>query len=593
MLISREIKSTISEVCLKHFQQEVTNPNLELYKGEKFGHFSSSIAYELAKKVGKNPHNLADILIDEIIKNSNLDFEKIENVNGFINFYLSNNFLLSFLEKEIDQNTLGKGNLFENKKVLVEYTDPNPFKLFHIGHFMTNALGESSSRLIKNQGATVVNICYQGDVGIHIAKTILGLLHFIKEGRYTLKDFLNLNNEMAIKELGEAYVWGSKAYSEKEEEKVKIQDLNNLIFKISQKLALENNVELVNEYLNSKNFDYDTIEKIYDKGRKESLKYFEKIYYKLGTKFQDYSFESTTGEIGSKIVKESPLFEESEGAVIWNGKNYENHNIQVLINRFGIPTYGAKEIGLNLLKKQKYNPDLSLIFTAREQEFYFKDLIEIFKQLGLSQQTIHLPHGELRLKTGKMSSRTGEVITLDEVISQIKEHIVINFSSKKDQKFLEGISEKIAISALKYLILKNSIGSNIIYEPEKIVDLNGNTGTYLQYTYARCKSVLKKAGAFDFEANNQQVFNTQEREILIKSSMFNEITLQATKDLSPSTLATYLYDIAKSFNSFYNDNKILDDNTEIKDLRLFLTLITSEILEKGLFLLGMEPLEEL
>ena len=144
------------------------------------------------------------------------------------------------------------------------------------------------------------------------------------------------------------------------------------------------------------------VKKIYEKGRKDSLNYFEEIYHKLGTRFMDYFFESSTGEIGTKIIKESPFFKESEGAIIWDGKEI-GHNIQVLINRYGIPTYGAKEIGLNLQKKQKYHPDLSIVCTAKEQEFYFKDLIEIFKQLGFSQETIHLAHGELRLTTGKMS----------------------------------------------------------------------------------------------------------------------------------------------------------------------------------------------
>lgn len=591
MIFSEKIKLTLSNICENHFQQRIQNPNLELYKGEKFGHYSSSISYELSKKVGKKPTDTADILI-EAFTSSDLGtyFSKIENVNGFINFYLNDFFILEEIQKEINKDIFGTGKSLENKKVLVEHTDPNPFKLFHIGHFMTNALGEAVYRLIKNQGAETLNICYQGDVGIHIAKTVFGLLHFISNKNYSLEEFLNFDTNKTIEEFGKAYVLGSQKYKEDEESKLKIQDLNSLIFTISQEIPLNEGIQIVNKYQDSKFYEYEDIKKIYYKGRKDSLDYFESIYKKLGSKFDDYFFESITSEIGTKIIKESPLFHISEGAIIWDGKEI-GHNVQVLINSFGIPTYGAKEIGLNLQKKNKYKPDLSVVCTAREQEFYFKDLIEIFKQLGFSQETIHLPHGELRLTSGKMSSRTGEVITLDEIINQITQHIIINFSSKKSQKFLESISEKIAISSLKYLILKNSIGSNIIYDPEKITDLNGNTGSYLQYTYARCQSVIKKAGIINL--NTQYELSDFEKDLIISFFMFPEITKKAALEFSPVILTNYLHDIAKKFNLFYNDYKILDENVELRNFRVYLCLINSYILKKGLDLLGIEPLEEI
>jgi arginyl-tRNA synthetase len=536
--------------------------------------------------------DVAEIIIKNI-ENENIatSFEKIENVKGFINFYLSERFIAEKLMKDIDEDTFGTGNYFSGQKVMVEYTDPNPFKLFHIGHFMTNALGESVYRLINSQSADAINVCYQGDVGIHVAKTIFGILRNIEAKNYSLETFLSLSNVKTIEYLGEAYVLGSKLYNQ-ESEKSLIQELNNLVFTISQKLATASGVEIVNKYKDTDKFDKDEIEKIYDKGRKESLDYFETIYKKLGTHFKDYFFESTTGEIGTRIIKSSPIFEESDGAVIWDGKKH-GMNVEVVINQYGIPTYGAKEIGLNQYKKTKYNPDLSIIFTAKEQEFYFRDLIEIFKQLNFSQETIHLPHGELKLKTGKMSSRTGEIITLDEIIKQIKEEVIVRFSSKKDQKFLEQISEKIAIASLKYLILKNSIGTDIIYEPDVILDLNGNTGPYLLYTYARCNSVLKNAGIFNYEPSESIQINSLEKEILVKAAMFNDIVQKAAREYSPSTLANFIYDYAKTFNHFYNECKILEDTQSIRNFRLFLTLTSSKILEKGLNLLGIEVLDNL
>lgn len=593
MILSDQIKSYLQSVINKEFGIESIKINLENYKNQNFGHYSTSVSLEVSKKVGKTPLEVAEIIIAKIEQNgiSNLEFEKILNVNGFINFYLRKDFIFNYLNELLITDSLGKGDFYKNQKVILEYTDPNPFKQFHMGHFMTNALGESVFRLIKEQGADAVNVCYSGDVGIHVAKTIYSILKKIEDKEYSLEDFLNFNNKTTIEHLGDSYVIGSKLY-ENEEDKTKIQDLSSLIFKISQKLAKEQNIEPSIKYKDSLYFKYDLVEKIYDKGRNESIIYFKSIYKKLGTNFKELFFESVTGEIGYQIVKNNTIFEESDGAIIWDGKKY-GKNVQVLINGRGNPTYSTKDLGLNVLKKAKYNPDLSIIFTAREQEFYFEDLIEIFKQLGFTQETIHIPHGELRNKSGKMSSRTGDIVTLDEILDQIKQEVIINFSSKKDQKFLESISDQIAIASLKYLILKNSIGSNIIYDPKSITDLTGNTGSYLLYTYARTNSVIKKSQVFEFSLSENTELNVQENQILVKVLMFNEILRKYAQELSPSILATYLYELAKDFNHFYNENKILDDNKEVMDQRIFLTLLVNKVLNKGLYQLGIEPLESL
>jgi len=596
MNLSQSISKLLSSISQQEFQITPKNLNLELYKGNNYGHYSTSICFEFSKTLGKSPKDIAEILINKIYENkkNEIEFEKIENINGFVNFYLTKEFIISKLQTDIENNSFGFGDSFLNKKVVVEYTDPNPFKQFHMGHFMTNALGECVFRLISSQGAVATNLCYSGDVGIHVAKTIFGLLNKIENKEYSLEDFLSFNNSKIIEQLGESYVLGSSLYKE-EVNKEKIQDLNNMIFAISQKYAQTEGIEIVNKYEYSDEFDFAQIEKIYDKGRNESILYFKSIYKKLGSNFKELFFESVTGEFGAKIVKESPIFEESEGAIIWDGKKF-NHNVEVLINGRGNPTYGAKEIGLNILKKIKYNPDISIIFTAREQEFYFKDLVEIFKQLEFTQETIHVPHGELRNKTGKMSSRTGDIVTMDDIIGQIKEEVIINFSSKKDQKFLESISEEIAIASLKYLILKNSTGTNIVYDPKTISDLTGNTGSYLLYTYARSANVLKKAGIFTkFDSNTLKDIDlhNEEKELIVKALMFNEVVTKAALEYSPVILASYLFDFAKSFNHFYNDVKILESDENIKELRLFITLISKEILSRGLELMAIRPLENL
>lgn len=593
MLLSQIISSKLKQVSRDIFGVDIPKLNLETYKNSNFGHYSTSLPIELSKKIGKSPNEISQIIIDQFYEDKTLkiEFEKIENVNGFINFYLRKDFIFNYLASLLKEGKLGQGDFYSNQKVVLEYTDPNPFKQFHMGHFMTNALGESVFRLIQRQGADAINVCYSGDVGIHVAKTIYSVLLKIENKEYSLEDYLNFSNKKTIEQLGDSYVKGSQMY-QNEEDKIKIQDLSSLIFKISQKLAKDQGITPQIQYSESKFFEKDIVEKIYDKGRDESISYFKEVYKKLGTNFKELFFESVTGEIGYEIVKNNSIFEHSEGAIIWDGKKF-GKNVQVLINGRGNPTYSTKDLGLNVLKKAKYNPDLSIIFTAREQEFYFNDLIEIFKQLGFTQETIHIPHGELRNKSGKMSSRTGDIVTLDEILDQIKQEVLINFSSKKDQVFLEQISDKIAIASLKYLILKNSIGSNIIYDPKSITDLTGNTGAYLLYTYARTNSLINKSEIFEFSLSEDFEINELEKKVLVKSLMFNEILKKYAIDLSPSILANYLFELAKDFNHFYNENKILGDNKETTDFRMFLTLLTNKILQEGMYQLGIEPLESL
>jgi len=303
---------SLKALIKSEFNLNIEKINFDLYKSNNFGHFSTSISFEVAKHMGKSPNDVGDIIIKKLGEYlaSPLFFLEYKNLNGFINFYVPDSDLIYNPRDLIFSsrgNQLGSGNSFEGKKVLVEYTDPNPFKQFHMGHFMTNALGECVFRLIKSQGAETNNLCYSGDVGIHVAKTIFGLLNKFENKEYSLEDYLNFSNKKTIEQLGEAYVLGSSLYQD-EINKEQIQDLNNLIFTISQKYASKEGVEIVNKYEHSGQFDFEKIEKIYDKGRTESIDYFKSIYKKLGSNFKELYFESTTGEFGSKFVKESPIF---------------------------------------------------------------------------------------------------------------------------------------------------------------------------------------------------------------------------------------------------------------------------------------------
>ncbi len=456
----------------------------------------------------------------------------------------------------------GETKLFEGEKIMVEYTDPNPFKEFHIGHLMSNAVGESISRIIEKNGAEVKRVNWQGDVGLHVAKAIWGK---IQEPSMTW---------------GEAYAYGAKKFDDNKEE---IVSINKKIYERTD----------------------ENINKLYDDGRKDSLEAFEIIYERLGTKFNHYFFESKEGVEGKKIVEEhikDGVFEESDGAVIFRGENFGLHT-RVFINSEGLPTYEAKELGLNK-KKFEVESDLSrsIIVTGNEIKDYFKVLLKVISLIlpEVAKKTEHLPHGMLRLSEGKMSSRTGNIITAENLIDQVKEKVLEKI---KDRDFSDEekneISEIVAIGAIKYSILRQAIGGDIIFDFEKSISFEGDSGPYLQYTAVRAKSVLEKAKyevqSTRYEENKKfEIKNWETAEVERLLYRFPEIVERAGREYAPHHIVTYLTALAAAFNSFYAKEKIIDpENPEASAYKAILTEALYHTLKNGLSLLAIKVPERM
>src|SRR3990167_8413860 len=413
---------------------------------------------------------------------------------GFINFYLSKEFFRKSLGEIIEKGeSFGKGEILKGKKIIVEHTQPNPFKEFHIGHLMNNTIGEAVSRIIKSNGAEVKTTSYHGDVGMHVAKALW-------------KD---------------NYALGAKAFEEDEQAKAEIQEINRKIYNKSD----------------------PEINARYEEGRRKSLEKFEEIYKRLDSNFDFRFFESESGEIGKQIVLDNvgKVFEESEGATVFKGEKFGLHT-RVFLNSDGLPTYEGKEVGLAKIKKGKFPFDQSITITANEQDAFF-DVVEV--AIGevfpeLKDRLKHLSHGILRFSTCKMSSRTGAIIPAEELIEEVKPRV------KGD--------EQVAIGAIKYMILRQAIGNDIIFNLEKSVSTEGDSGVYLQYAYARTNSLLEKAIEQGKDVNVQHsVLNmsreTHEIERLLYR--FPEVVERTGQEYAPHYITTYLTKLAGSFNNFY------------------------------------------
>ena len=531
---------------------------------DKMGDYSVNVAFVVAKSEGKDPMAVGDEIVADLGKDEDLAdvFEKIETVKpGFINFYFKDDFLREKLGEISKEKKYGLNETMKGKTVMVEYTDPNPFKLFHIGHLMSNTIGEAVSRLYEASGAKVLRANYQGDVGLHIAKAIWGMKQ--NEGKMPKE---NDDLKKKVEFLGKSYADGASAYE-------------NLEFK--------EEIEKINEKVYDRSDE--EINKLYDLGKKWSLDYFETVYKKLGTKFDRYFFESGAASDGLDIVKKHPdVFVESDGATVFRGEEHGLHT-RVFVSSKGLPTYEAKELGVNKKKFENDSPDLSVIITGNEINNYFKVLLKVMELTmpDVAAKTKHISHGMLRLPGGKMSSRTGEVITADSLIEQAK--------NKLPESESEKAREKIAIGAIKYSILKQSPGHDIIFDFEKSLSVKGDSGPYLQYTYARLFSILRKAEQENYELRitNYELLNHElELKLIKRLLMFPDTVLESSEKIIPQHLVLYLYELSNDANRFYESVRVLDDEDNNKRMtRLVLISTVSAVLKTGLNLLGIEVLE--
>ncbi|MFH1959108.1 MAG: arginine--tRNA ligase, partial [Patescibacteria group bacterium] len=405
------------------------------------------------------------------------------------------------------------------------------------------------------------------------------------------------------------------AFKENDRAKEQISQLNKLLYQISQDIMVNQKgwqpIADYKQHLDAEiqnNWDYSEIKQLYQAGKTWSMAYFESIYDRVGMSFDNYYPESVVAEYGLKAVKQGlakGIFTESQGAVVYEGEKYGLHT-RVFINSAGLPTYETKELGLAPAKYQDGEYDASIIITGNEINEYFQVLLAAMKEVEpeLGEKTEHIGHGMVRLPSGKMSSRTGEIITgqwlLDEAakrIIQVLEGAKKGFSAQSQDL----IAKQVGQAAIKYTFLKSSIGKDIAFDFNESLSFQGNSGPYLQYTYVRCQSVLRKvkgASATSLVSEIDVLFNIknvkdidlsiEEIDLLRNLYQYSEVVIKAVDEKAPHLVCTYLYQLAQAFNLFYTKCPILQaEKEEQKQFRLALTKATTEVLGQGLGLLNI------
>ncbi|MDO8576728.1 MAG: arginine--tRNA ligase [Candidatus Daviesbacteria bacterium] len=527
-----------------------------------FGTYTTNLALQLAKLKGakgkQSPVEIANKILTHLGGLSYLSKVEIAG-GGFINFFIKDEVLLKNLANATMIEKVSK-----TVKILVEYGHANILKEAHIGHLRTYILGESLSRTLEFLGYQVFRANYQGDVGLHVAKALWGIIQLGLPER-------ELSLEEKAKFLGQAYALGSNDYDENPEAKKKIDGINVAIYQKDPNVM-----------------------DLYKTGRDWSLEYYEDLYKLLGIKYDRLFFESEVYELGKKLVLENTgtIFEKSDGAIIFPGEKFDLHN-RVFITSAGNTTYEAKEMGLAEVQYEAFNYDRAIYVVGSEQAGYFQVVIKALELLfsHLLGKKHHLSYGMVDLKAGKMSSRTGNIVSIDSLVKIVSEKVEeIVKGSKLDTD--KTIIKQIALGAIKFAYLKFSPTSNMIFNLEQSVSLEGDSGPYLQYTYARIQSVLKMAGSGnkDFQISELNL-EAEEKTLLRRLEYFAGTVEQAGIGYRPNLLCEYLLDLARDFNLFYQKHRII--NSGKKEFRLQLAQVVGEVLKIGLNLLGIETPERM
>lgn len=528
------------------------------------GDYATNIAMATAKQAGLNPMDIARRIADQINTEGHPDIDRAGAVApGFVNIFLSGDFFARAVKRAIaNPRSFGASDELRGKKIMIEHTNANLFKELHIGHLMGNAIGESLSRIIEWNGADVMRVNYQSDIGMNVAKTIWGMMRLGAEAK-------------SISDLGRAYAKGASAYEESADAKTEIVALNKTLYAGADGKTAE----------------------LYEQGRNISLAHFAKMYEILGTSYDRYFFEGEVWKEGKRIAEDAlarGIFEKSDGAIVFHGEPYGLHT-RVFVSSEGTATYEAKELGLTK-KKWETVPDLSqsVIVSGGDQNEYFKVVIKAIELIfpEFTGKIRHIPYGLMSLKEGKMSSRKGNIVSGESLVLHVASLIA---ERVKDGDALqsegEHIARDIAVGAIKYAILRQSVGRNIVFDFDTSISIEGDSGPYLQYAHARACGVLRKSA----EANivPAPTPKKQPSELERKITQFESVVSRAYREMAPNHIATYLIELSSAYNAYYALHTIVDKADPDSPDRVAQTLAFKTVMANGLYLLGIKAPERM
>lgn len=562
-IIAKQISKT-TNINEKELESYIETP-----KDSKNGDYAFP-CFKLAKELRKAPPAIANEIKEKIEKTE--EIEKIEVVGGYLNFFINKSILAKEVLEEISKTEqYGKSEIGNGKNIVIDYSAPNIAKPFHIGHLRSTVIGGALYNIYKYLGYNVTGVNHLGDYGTQFGKLIEG---------YKL--------------------WGKEYDIEKDP----INELTKIYIRINE--ACKNDEQILencrNNFKKLEDGDSYCVE-IWKKFRELSLQEFQKVYDLLGSQFDSWNGESFYSDKMPEVIyilQRTGKLIESQGAKIIDLEDKGINTPCIIEKSNGSTTYATRDLAAILYRARTYDFDKALYVTSYEQVLHFKQVFEVAKLLGLNEKYTkgleHVSFGMVLLPEGKMSTREGNIIKLEELlneaISRAKEIIE---QKNPDLENKEEVAKKVGIGAVIFNDMSASRIKDEVFDWSTILNFQGETGPYIQYTYVRTKSVLEKAGYLpkieDIEIDN--LVDDYSMAILKLIYNFEDILIQVTEKNEPSILARYLIDLSKAYSGFYNENKIIVEDKYIQDARVYLTYATSQVLKQGAKLLGIEMPEQM
>ena len=568
-VIDREI-AKIFEATVKKVYGDIETKKIEVSvaTNEKFGDFQTNFAMMNSKIIGKNPRAIAQEIVDNLEPNNVIDKLEIAGP-GFINIFLKSEYLGELLKKSRNEK-YDFSFLNRDGDVIIDFSSPNIAKRMHIGHLRSTIIGDSVARIYRYLGYHLVADNHIGDWGTQFGKLIIGYRKWLNQEAY---------KENAIEELERVYV----EFTKQSEEHPELEEEARLELKKLQD-GDEENYALWKEFI------------------KVSLDEYEKLYTRLDVHFDTYYGESFYHPMMQGVVDElveKGLAVEDDGAKVVFFPEEDNLFPCIVQKKDGAFLYSTSDIATIKFRRENYNVNKLIYLTDERQQDHFKQFFKITEMLGWDVEKYHIWFGIMRFVDGVFSTRKGNVIRLEQLLDEGKKRAYDIVNEKNPDLSVEEkdqIAEVVGVGAIKYADLSQNRQSPIIFEWDKILSFEGNTAPYLQYSYARIQSILRKAAAEGKEIDYSKeikIENKQERALADHIATFPMVVLKAAESFKPNIIADYLFELSKKFNSFYNSCPILNQEDDILYSRGLIAKVAGETIKEGLSLLGIKTLDRM
>lgn len=594
MTIQKLLEEQVAISLNNLFNSSFKNTDIQLQiTNKEFAGEYTLVVFPYLKLSGKSPEITAQIIGDHLRTNSGF-LENYNVIKGFLNLELKNEIFINFLELNYSNSDWGYSSNSElNNNVLVEYSSPNTNKPLHLGHVRNNLLGFSVAQILKAAGKEVNKVNIVNDRGVHICKSMLAYQLF---GNSETPESSGLKGDHLV---GKYYVAYDKEYKKQIQEQL-LKGVNQETAEKEAQILLQ-----VQQMLRDWESGNPEVLALWKKMNSWVYDGFDKTYKTLGVDFDKIYYESQTYLLGKEIVEDGlkkKVFYKKEDGSVWIDLTNEGLDHKVVQRADGTSVYITQDIGTAVLRHRDFNFDELVYVVGNEQDYHFKVLFKILEKLGYAwaKKCYHLSYGMVELPDGKMKSREGTVVDADELIDemlQTAKQTTIDLGKTAD--FTEDEANKlyntIALGALKYFILKVDPKKKMMFNPKESIDFHGNTGPFIQYTYARIQSIFRKhKNSINFNTDLNIELNLKEKELLNLLSRFPDLVKESAKLYSPSEIANYVFDLCREFNQFYHEYPILKEEIEEKKyFRLKLINLIGVTIKNSFKLLGISVPEKM